>query len=189
MPVKLAELLRGNHLKPVYHSETGVRVLRELARSYLTIVEDQIRVMSRLKRCIAAGRLRVRGETSTTSGIGYRVFVCDNMAFHGDFTPVLAKHSKHFSLVDALAVGVDRMQRNFEPMRRQVEGGRQIQLTDDRAKLIIYRAFVEAEFDAPKHLLRDVHDAYFNPRYPEFQPHTVWSLTNAFTSREAPILG
>ena len=71
MPVKLAELLRGNHLKPVYHSETGVRVLRELARSYLTIVEDQIRVMSRLKRCIAAGRLRVRGETSTTSGIGY----------------------------------------------------------------------------------------------------------------------
>jgi hypothetical protein len=73
MPVKLAELLRGNHLKPVYHSETGVRVLRELARSYLTIVEDQIRVMSRLKRCIAAGRLRVRGETSTTSGIGYRM--------------------------------------------------------------------------------------------------------------------
>jgi len=23
--------------------------------------------------------------------VGYRVFVCDNMAFHGDFTPVLAK--------------------------------------------------------------------------------------------------
>ena len=48
--------------------------------------------------------------------VGYRVFVCDNMAFHGDFTPVLAKHSKNFSLVDALSVGVDRMQRNFEPM-------------------------------------------------------------------------
>jgi transposase len=46
---KLAELLRGNHLKPVYHGETGVRMLRELARSYLTMVEDQIRVMNRLK--------------------------------------------------------------------------------------------------------------------------------------------
>ena len=46
---KLAELLRGNHLKLVYHGETGVRMLRELARSYLTIVEDQSRVMSRLK--------------------------------------------------------------------------------------------------------------------------------------------
>src|SRR5579862_102347 len=31
--------------------------------------------------------------------VGYRVLVCDNMAFQGDFTPVLAKHSKHFSLV------------------------------------------------------------------------------------------
>ena len=28
---KLADLLRGNQLKPVYHGETGVRMLRELA--------------------------------------------------------------------------------------------------------------------------------------------------------------
>ena len=46
---KLAELLRGNQLKPVYHGETGVRMLRELARSYLTIVKDVSRVMNRLK--------------------------------------------------------------------------------------------------------------------------------------------
>jgi transposase len=46
---KLADLLRGNHLKPVYHGETGVRTLRELARSYLTTVKDLTRVMSRLK--------------------------------------------------------------------------------------------------------------------------------------------
>jgi hypothetical protein len=37
------------------------------------------------------------------------------------FTPVLAKHSKSFSLIDCISVGVDRMQRNFEPMRKQVE--------------------------------------------------------------------
>jgi hypothetical protein len=35
------------------------------------------------------------------------------------FTPVLAKHSKNFSLQDSLAIGVDRMQRNFEPMRQR----------------------------------------------------------------------
>jgi hypothetical protein len=46
---KLAELLRGNHLKPVYHGETSVRTLRELARSYVTTVKDLTRVMSRLK--------------------------------------------------------------------------------------------------------------------------------------------
>ena len=46
---KLAELLRLDHLKPVYHGETGVRLLRELARSYLTLVKDLTRVMRRLK--------------------------------------------------------------------------------------------------------------------------------------------
>ncbi len=46
---KLANLLRGNQLKPVYHGETGVRMLRELSRSYLTIVKDLLRVMNRLK--------------------------------------------------------------------------------------------------------------------------------------------
>ena len=33
---KLAELLRGNQLHPVYHGEHGVRTLKELGRSYLT---------------------------------------------------------------------------------------------------------------------------------------------------------
>jgi len=46
---KLAELLRLDNLKPVYHGETSVRMLRELARSYLTIVKDLTRVMNRLK--------------------------------------------------------------------------------------------------------------------------------------------
>ena len=46
---KLADLLRLNDLEPVYHGETGVRMLRELARSYLTIVKDVSRVMTRLK--------------------------------------------------------------------------------------------------------------------------------------------
>jgi transposase len=46
---KLAELLRSNLLRPVYHGEQGVRTLKELARSYLTISKDLERVMSRLK--------------------------------------------------------------------------------------------------------------------------------------------
>jgi len=46
---KLAELLRGNQLSPVYHGEHGVHTLRELGRSYLTITKDVSRVMSRIK--------------------------------------------------------------------------------------------------------------------------------------------
>jgi hypothetical protein len=114
--------------------------------------------------------------------VGYRVFVCDNMAFQGDFTPVLAKHTKHVNLVDILSIGVDRMQRNFEPMRKQVNARKQSCLTDEAAKLVIYRAFVEGELDVPKHLTRRVHDQYFSPTVEEFAPRTLWSLSNAFTS-------
>src|SRR2546423_5665136 len=46
---KLADLLRLNDLEPVYHGETGVRMLWELARSYLTIVKDLSLVMNLLK--------------------------------------------------------------------------------------------------------------------------------------------
>jgi hypothetical protein len=42
---KLAELLRSNLLRPVYHGEHGVRTLKELARSYLPISKDLGRVM------------------------------------------------------------------------------------------------------------------------------------------------
>jgi transposase len=46
---RLAELLRLDHLTPVYHGEHGLRTLKELVRSYLTITKDLARVMSRVK--------------------------------------------------------------------------------------------------------------------------------------------
>jgi hypothetical protein len=46
---KLAELLYLNKLRAVYHGEHGVRTLKELVRSYLTITKDLGRVMTRVK--------------------------------------------------------------------------------------------------------------------------------------------
>jgi len=69
-------------------------------------------------RCPERARFDVNTHQRDACHSGYRVFVCSNMAFAGDFTPVLAKHSKSFSLIDCISVGVDPMQRNFEPMIR-----------------------------------------------------------------------
>jgi len=46
---KLAEQLYMNNIKSVYHGEHGLRTLKELARSYLTLTKDLTRVMNRLK--------------------------------------------------------------------------------------------------------------------------------------------
>ena len=104
------------------------------------------------------------------------------MAFNGDFEPVLAKHTKNFSLQNALSIGVDSMQRNFKPMVESVERWQGSQLSDVSARMIIYRAFIEGGLEVPKHLARPVHDLYFSPQHEEFHPRTMWSLSNAFTS-------
>jgi transposase len=67
---KLAELLRGNQLNPVYHGDHGVRTLKELGRSYLTITQDLTRVMSRIKALYRSWAIPCSG--TTVYAVGHR---------------------------------------------------------------------------------------------------------------------
>ena len=100
---------------------------------------------------------------------------------------MLAKHSKSFSLIDCISVGVDRMQRNFEPMRKQVETWQRSELTDVTAKVVIYEAFVEGRLEAPKHLARTVHDLYFEPKYdrPSFKIGNCYEKDHTCTLKQS----
>src|SRR6185295_468920 len=46
---KLAELLRGGHVKAVYHGSSTMRTLKELVHNYDALVDDTTRVMKRIK--------------------------------------------------------------------------------------------------------------------------------------------
>jgi transposase len=59
---KLSDLLRTGLLSPVYHGETHIRTLKELARSYLTITRDLTRVMNRLKALYRSWAIPCAGE-------------------------------------------------------------------------------------------------------------------------------
>src|SRR6202049_2656203 len=59
---KLADLLRSNQLKSVYHGEHGVRTLKELVGSYLTISKDVARVMTRVKALYRSWAIPCTGE-------------------------------------------------------------------------------------------------------------------------------
>ena len=104
------------------------------------------------------------------------------MAFVGDFMPVLHKHSKHLDLIELVSIGVDKIQRNFEPLKRQIEAWQSHALEDDRARLILYQGFVERKLKLSLHLLPIVHNLYFGPALEAFASRTLWSLSNAFTS-------
>jgi hypothetical protein len=183
--------------RPVPHHEIVEALVETLSFRHISVVNEEyaasndgmkmfgvLDLETQMEGCRFSIGIRNSHDKSLRLGLtaGLRVFVCSNMAFNGDFTPVLAKHSKSFNLIDTLAVGVDRIQRNFEPMQRQVEHWRQAQITDERAKLIFYAAFVDGKLDVPRSLLTEVHRLYFEPQYEEFSPRTMWSLSNAFTS-------
>jgi transposase len=59
---KLADLLRSGLLSAVYHGESGVRTLKELARSYLAVTQDLTRVMNRLKALYRSWAIPCAGE-------------------------------------------------------------------------------------------------------------------------------
>jgi transposase len=63
---KLAELLRTDQLKPVYHEEHGMRTLKELGRSYLTLTKDVTRVMNRIKAVYRSWAIPCSGTTVYT---------------------------------------------------------------------------------------------------------------------------
>ena len=60
------------------------------------------------------------------------------------------------------------MQRDFEPLRKQIEAWRGTHITDADARLVIYPAFIEGALGVPRYLALKVHQFYFNPQYPEF---------------------
>ena len=59
---KLADLLYLNKLHPVYHGETGIRALQEVARSYLAWTRDTTRVMNRLKALYRSWAIPCAGQ-------------------------------------------------------------------------------------------------------------------------------
>lgn len=162
----LAESLDFRHLMIVAEeyavSHDGMRLFGALT---LDVEHSGVR--------IAIG-LRNSHDKSFSLGltVGRRVLVCDNLALIGDYEPLARKHTKNVAIEDILAVAVDRMQRHFEPMRRQIDFFRGFELADERAKLVIYEAFFGGAADLPKHLGAVVHDCYFHPKYREFEPRT-----------------
>ena len=183
--------------KPLSHYQIVQALIETLGFRHITVVRDEYAVSPDAMRmfgvldlettfdgCRFSIGIRNSNDKSLRLAmtIGYRVMVCDNLAFRGDFTPVLAKHSRSLELIDTISVGVDRMQRNFEPLKEQVSQWKSTHLEANDARLIIYEAFIEGKLAAPKTLIQSVHKHYFEPEYDEFRSNTFWCLSNAFTS-------
>ncbi len=184
--------------QPLSHYEI-VEVLEEaLSFRHVSVVRDEYAVsqdgmkmfgVMDLNNEFSEGRFSIGLRNSNDKSMrlaltaGYRVFVCDNMAFTGDFTPLLHKHTRNLALRDSISIAVDRIHRGFDHLEERITSMRRFLLTDNDARLLIYQAFIEGRIKSmPRHLLPVVHDNYFSPEQGEFRPRSLWALSNAFTS-------
>ena len=67
------------------------------------------------------------------------------------------------NLPEVIGIGVARVQRHFQKLTAQLDMSRGFNLSDQQAKSVIYDGFILRGIDAPKHLTKATHDAYFNP--------------------------
>jgi len=182
--------------QPIAHSRLIEALVEALAQRHLTVARDEYAVspdglklfgvldlaLAEQEFCYSIG---VRNENDKRGNLaltaGYRVFVCDNMAFRGDFTPFYYKHTRQGEWREVVGLAVARVQQDLVALRLQIRFWQQEVVAERAVKEIIYDAFLTYQV-APLHLMPSVHEHYFTPRYEEFAPRTIWSLTNAFTS-------
>lgn len=112
---------------------------------------------------------------------GYQVRVCTNLSFNGDFFPMSHKHTKNFNLEESVTIGIDKIQRQWNPMKEALDYKRTKELSDTDARVALYDLFTAAKM--PISLFRATHKEYFeSPSHDEFKPRTLWSLENSVTA-------
>jgi hypothetical protein len=182
--------------QPVAHADLIAALVKALAQRKLRVARDEYAVSPNGRQmfgvldlarretdfCYAIGVRNInarRGSLALTAGV--RVFVCDNMAFRGDFAPFSYPHTRPGEWRAVVALAVEKVHLELAALERHIRFWQQEVLTEQAAKEIMYDAFLTYQV-APLPLLARVHTHYFAPRYPAFAPRTIWSLTNAFTS-------
>lgn len=113
--------------------------------------------------------------------VGARVFVCDNLSFHGEIS-VHRKNTRNifrdlpdliYRMLSAVSVMRERMDAEFAAMQAAT-------LTDAGAHDLMIRAVRAEAFPASK--LPKVIEHWERPSYEDFKPRNAWSLYNAFTA-------
>lgn len=141
----------------------------------------------------AALGLRTANDKSMSIqlGVGAKVFICDNLAFHADMIALKRKHTSGLDLMSEIKRAIEKYIEKFWKMSLQFDDMKNIRLTDTEAKIRIYDIFAKGML-APRYF-PSVNAAYFAlpeafdvpedalvPFGKEYSG-TLWALHNAFT--------
>lgn len=112
--------------------------------------------------------------------LGSQVFVCDNLAFHGEIQ-VARKHTS--GLLGDLPIlvwdAVGQLSQNWHRQDRRIEHYKETELTSLAVHDLTIRALDAGVICGS--MVPKVLSEYRQPRHPEFKPRNLWSYHNAVT--------
>lgn len=125
-------------------------------------------------------------STAVRMVLGSRIFCCDNLALRGS-TLVAKKHTRFVvpRFEEAISSVMGQLAEFQQAEAARIELFRRKDLSDAHAHSLMLRAF---RADVVSHTgLKRVLKLWEEPEQPDFQPRTLFSLENAFTSALAAL--
>ena len=138
--------------------------------------------------------LKGKGDYATTVGLrssynqrfaaavaaGARVFVCDNMSFTGEIK-INRKQTKfaYQDLVRMVMEAMGRLTSLWKTQEERFEGYKNFELTEAQVHDILIRS-LDSKVFANSYITKVLNE-WRNPRHPEFEGRTIWSLFNSYT--------
>jgi hypothetical protein len=107
--------------------------------------------------------------------IGFRIFVCDNMAFHGDLIALRRKHTANLDLHAEFAAGVGRYVQGYQKLQENIDWWKERTVSKERGKQLIYDIFQQKI--VPVRLFHPTVHAW-----EAAQDKTMWRLHNCMTA-------
>lgn len=117
---------------------------------------------------------------AASMAMGSRVFVCDNLAFSGEIQ-IARKHTRHILRdLDRLVIqAVGKIAAMRVSQDRRLAAYKGYELTDAEVHDLLVRA-VDGKVMANSYIPKVLAE-WREPRHPEFEDRTAWSLFNGFT--------
>jgi len=174
---------------PIAHYDLVQALDGQLKARGITIVKEQFAVLKAKLFGVLDTDYQVNEEGGAAIGIrtsndkslalqlaiGYRVFICDNMAFAGDLIALRRKHTGNLNLHREFAEGIGRYVTQYPKLQENINWWKEWTLTKERGKQLIYDIFRQ----------KIVPVRLFHPSVADWEAaedKTMWRLHNCMTA-------
>jgi hypothetical protein len=142
---------------PIPHYELVTALEGQLKARNISIVKEQFAVQKAKLFGVIDTDYQVTEEGGAAIGIrtandkslalqlaiGYRVFICDNMAFHGDLIALKRKHTGNLDLHTEFATGIGRYVNGYQKLQENIDWWKERALNKEKVKQLIYDIFAQ----------------------------------------------